>query len=392
VTAARVAVIAAAGLCLGGRAQAESPLSRLAARLTAAIEQVAGERSVELRPIQDRTGRGATFALDLHGLVLERLGPLGRRSPGGPGVRVDSVLIETPHRLIVSARVVAEPEGRLLDLVSVSVPTDPALLALSPVPSLSAPGSIDIVGKARTPPLEGPVLDVVLLPEDRVLLLAADAVALYRFDGANLAQEARRPLPGPLDTVRAPGGLLVPEGGGAWALTSRSPRATFFAVEGGRRLVERQQSPTIRFPGSAEGVRFRPGTNLLEGAVAGLGAGPFLALEPALPVLALGERGQLLLAADDSPRDAGARAGPALAALWPPVFAAASAAPPGGTDAVQLFERTQARVQPLDAIPLSGHVRALGADTRGAGARLVAAVEDEAGTHLLVLDLRRREP
>lgn len=392
-THARLAALAGAGLCLAAGAPAESPLSRLATTLAVAIERVAGDRPVELGPIQDRTGRGATFALDLRALVLERLGPHARRTPGGPDprVRVDAVLVETPHRLVVSARVVAEPEGRVLDVVSASVPTDPALLALFPLPSRSVPGPIDVIGSARTPPLDGPILDILLLAEDRMLLLAPDAVALYRFDGASLTQEARRSLPGPFDTVRMPGGLLAPESDGAWALTSRTPRATFFAIASGRRLVERDQTATVPIPGAAEGVRYRPGTNLLEGAVAGLGTGPFLALDPALPGLGLGDGGQLLIAGVDSARDTGARAGPALATLWSSVFAASGAAPPTGTDSIQLFERTETGVEPLDTIPLPGHVRALGGLADGARARLVAAVEDEAGTHLLVLDLRRGE-
>jgi len=393
VTQARLIAFLGAGLCLAAGARAEPPLARLATTLAAEIARVAGDRAVELGPIQDRTGRGAAFALDLRSLVLERLGPRARRSQEGaePRVRIESVLTETPHRLIVSARVVADPGGRLLDVLSASLPTDSALLALAPMPSRSVPGVIHVVGSARTPPLDAAILDLALVSDERLLVLAPDAIALYRLDGSSLAQEARRALPGPLETVRTPGGLLAIQGDGAWALTSCAPRATFFAIEGGRRLVEREQTASLRLPGSPEGVRYRPGTNLLEGAVAGLGTGPFLALDPALPAVALGAGGQLLLAGD-TPRDTGARAGPALTALWPAVLAAASAAPPTGTDSIQLFERREAGLEPLDAIPVPGHVRALAGTARGASARLLAAVEDKTGVYLLLLDLRRGEP
>src|SRR5262249_14306591 len=69
---------------------------------------------------------------------------------------------------------------------------------------------IEILSRTETPPLAGRVLALALLADDRLAVLGDDAIALYRLEAASAALESRRPLPGPLDPVRTPGGLLVP--------------------------------------------------------------------------------------------------------------------------------------------------------------------------------------
>src|SRR5258708_37885577 len=111
--------------------------------------------------------------------------------------------------------------------------------------------------------------------------------------------------------------MVVATGGGlVWAVTSRSPRASLFPVEeGGRRLGERVVADALPWPGSPGGLRFRPGTNLLEGTLDGLGAGPFLAATDALMGAAVAPDGRLRMSAPAGPPSSGLRSGPGLACL-----------------------------------------------------------------------------
>ena len=61
-------------------AAADSPLNRLAVALADEIARTAQGRPVEIGSIEDRTGRGAAFVLDLRNLLLSRLE--GRLSTG----------------------------------------------------------------------------------------------------------------------------------------------------------------------------------------------------------------------------------------------------------------------------------------------------------------------
>ncbi len=389
----RLTPLLLAGVAFAAPVLAEAPLARLATALADQIARVADGRPVEVGPVEDRTGRGAAFALDVRSLVLSRLGGRVLLAEAGPRLRIETVLTETPQRLTASARVLAQPEGSLVDLITASVATDPALLALSPAPPRAAPASIDVVGSNQTPPLDGPILDLAFLPDDRLVVLGPEALSLYRWEDGSLVREARGALPGPLETVRAPGGLLLPGDDAVWVLTSRSQRATLFAVEkGSRPLVERLQAAALPIPGSPDGLRYRPGTNLLEGTLPGLGPGPFLAFELSDPEVAVDADGQVRLASPDGPKYAGLRAGPALTVLWPGVLAAASAAPPGAVDSILVLAREGAELKLRETLPVSGAVRALAATARGTSVRLVAAVEDPGATRLLVLDLRRGSP
>jgi hypothetical protein len=365
-------------------------LVRLAEAFAAEVVRAARGRPVEIAVPEDRTGRGAALALDLRALALDRLRGRATVTESGPRLRVQSVLSETASGLVLSARVVEEPGGRLVDLLSASAPADFSLLALSPMPAPAAPATIDVVSMGRTPPLDGPVLDLAFFGDERLLLLGPDAVALYRWDGAGLALESRRPLSGPLETVRFPGGTLrVAERDAAfWALTSRSPRAWLFAVENGR-LVERQEAAALPWPECPSGLRYRPGTNLIEGAIAGTAPGPYLAIDDTAPRVAVTADGVLREGAA-----AGPAAGPAVTALWPGVVAASSPRPPGEDDAILIISTSRAEgPRLLDTLRVEGTVRALAGRERGTGMRLVAAIEErDRGARLLVMDLARAQP
>jgi len=388
----RRAAVLLAVLAFAPPAFAAPALVRLAEGFAGEVVRVARGRPVEVTVPEDRTGHGASLALDLHALVLERLKGRAEVRGSGPRLRVRSVLSETPAGLVLSARVVEEPGGALVDLVSVSAPADESVIALSPVPAPPGPAALDVRSTGQTPLLEEPVLDLAFFGDDRLVVLGPDAVALYKWGDGGLTLESRRPWPGHLDTVRFPGGLLrVAERDSAfWAITSRSPRALLFAVEEGR-LVERQQADALPWPACPAGLRYRAGTNLIEGSVAGLGPGPFLALDDSVPGLAVHADGALAESAVN-----GLAVGPALASLWPGVVAAASPRPPGDDDAilvVALRGGSTDAPRVLESVRVDGAVRALASHARGESVRLVAAVEDaEGGTRLLAMDLARLQP
>jgi hypothetical protein len=375
---------------LAAPARAASPLARLASTLADEIVAAAKGRPVELAVPEDRTGRGAAVALDLRALVAARLEGRVALAETGPRLRIASVLSENSHRLVFSARVVEDPGDRLVDLLSASVEADDTLLALAPERVAAAGHAFDVLSSTRTPALEAPVLALELLDDDRVVVLSADDVSLYRSDGSALSQESRQALPGPLAAVRSPGGLIAGAAreSALWVLTSRAPRAALLALEKNR-LVRRSEAAALPWPGSTSGVRYRPGTNLLEGTLRGVGSGPFLSLAAGAQELAVLPDGRLRAASGESAADV--RVGSALALLWPGVVAASSADPPGRGDAILLLA-ADAGFRPLDSLPLDGSIRALAGRTRGDTARLVAAVQPPgSGAHLVFLELRRRE-
>ena len=388
--APRRAAVVLAILASAPPAAAAPALVRLAGGFAAEVVRVAQGRPVEVAVPEDRTGRPA-LALDLQALVVDRLRDRAVLRASGPRLRVQSVLSQAAGGLVLSARVVEEPGGRLVDLISVSAPTDESVVALSALPAPSAPAAFDVRSVERTPPLDEPVLDLAFFGEDRLVVLGPDAVALYKWDDAGLTRESRQPLPAPLAPVRSPGGLLrMAEGDAAfWALSSRSPRALLFAIDRGR-LVLRQEAEALPWPGCPSGLTYRAGTNLIEGTVAGLGPGPFLGLDDSVPRLAVTVDGAIKDGAA-----AGPAVGPAMAGLWPGFVAAASAHPPGEDDAVLVIaagDGSPEGAHVVDSVRVDGAVRALAARAIGESMRLVVAVDDEDGARLLLMDLARLPP
>lgn len=391
-SASRTAAVVLGLASAAATAPAGAPLARLAEALAAEIAASAHGSAVEIATPEDRTGSGGTLALDLASLLRARLEGHVRLASSGARIRVDSVLAEGPGRLWVSARLTEEPGGRLVDVLAASAEADPMLLALVPTGPAGGAGPLAVVASRRTPAVEGRVLDVTPVGEDRVLVLYEDALALYRLDEAGLALLSRRELPPPTLPVRFPGGtiFLPPAEGAAWVLTSRSPRAVLYGLDGGH-LEERQQADALFWPRTPRGLRYRPGTNLLEGAVADLGDGPFLRLDPR--GAALTPDGGLWVGSPEGPRPVGGvRVGGGLARLGPELIAVAGGDPPGPRDAVLLIDARDPSRPPLQSLAVDGAVRALGARGTSAKMRLVAAVEEGRGTHLLVIDLAPLTP
>ena len=235
-------------------------------------------------------------------------------------------------------------------------------------------------------PLPLRALDLALLEGERLIVLDGAEIALVAI-GRELGVLSRAPMPGPLAVVRAPGGLLAASEreGAVWAMTSRSPHAVLFAVEG-TQLVERQRAEALPFPGAARGLRFRAGTNLIEGDVPPLGSGPFLDLAGAGALVAVDPAGRLLVS---EPSDVRARAGPTLAPLWPRRVATSLPAPPGIEDAIVVLD-VDAPGAPLFTCAAAGPVRAIAARVRDDSARLAYAVEGpDARSWLHLVDVAR---
>jgi hypothetical protein len=389
-SASRLTVLLAL-VAIAAPAHAAAPLARLADTLAGEIVAATQGIAVEVATPEDRTGRGGSLALDLASLLRARLEGRVRLVSSGPRIRVDCVLAEGPGRLWVSARLTEEPGGRLVDVLAASAEADPMLLSLVPAGSAGGAGPLAVVAFRRTPPLDGRVLDVAPVGEDRVLVLYEDALALYRLDDTGLALLSRRELPAPLAPVRFPGGTiyLPPAEGAAWVLTSRSPRAVLFGLDNGR-LEERQQAEALFWPRTPRGLRYRPGTNLLEGAVADLGDGPFLRLDPRGAAVAAD--GRLWMGSPGGPRAFDVKVGGGLARPAPELIAVGGGEPPGPHDTVLLLDARDPARPPLQSLPVEGAVRALGARGTSAKMRLVAAVEEERGTHLVLIDLAPLTP
>jgi hypothetical protein len=364
---------------------AEPPLVRLAELFARDLLSTSQGRPIELLAPVDRTGRGGTLSLDLKSLLMTRLE--GHTALAGRRLRATPVLTETPTRLVLSARITEEPGEALVDIVSTSVDVDPSLLALFPARGTGLSGGLDLTSFDRTAPLDGPVLDLAFVSDERIAILSPESVALYRFEPGGLHLESRQALPGPPSVVRARAGLLLAvEEDTLWALTNEAPRAALYALEGSR-LVKRQEAQAIPWPGCPRGLFYRAGTNLLEGPVEGLGPGPFLAVGRGEPRVAVTPEGELRTAEGEG---SGARVGPTLAWVFPGILAASSAAPPAAPDALLLFEGRE--LHSLKPLPMPGSVRALTVRKGKEGARVLAAVEDAGTTYLVSLDLKRREP
>jgi hypothetical protein len=381
-TSRAAAVLLAVIVCTPPPARGEATLARLADDAAAALLRAARGVPIELGVPEDRTGRGSALSLDLHALIEARLPPGARPTAEGRRVRVTSVLSEAPGRLVFSARLVEEPGGRLLDLVSVSMATDAGDLSLASVPWPGASGRLDVVRQARTASLPAPVLDLAFLDEGRLIVLWAEELGLYRWEDGGLRLESRHPLRGPRQAVRSPGGLVAvsEREGSFWAMTSRVSRPALFGLEGSR-ILERGSADAVPWPGSRTGLRFRAGTNLIEGTIDGVGEGPFVAIDAdEAPVAVTGEGHLRGLGEPDQ------RVGATLAVPRPGILMTSTPLPPPEADALVVIERRPPYAT-LARLPVDGSVRALAARPSGARSRVVAAVERADGTHLLALEV-----
>lgn len=255
-------------------------------------------------------------------------------------------------------------------------------------PPESADAGVEIRTTATRAPVEGPVLAVALLPGDRLALLSRDMVRVFRLGNGDFVRLGERDLAAH-EPVRFPGALLLPREDALWVLRSGRSRAALLAFDETGRLVERVQADVMPWPACPHGLRYREGTNLLEGEAEGLGDGPFLAVAGGVAVDA---EGRLLVSTASGPRPSTLRAGPALVSLGDGLFAAASAAPPGPHDTILLVQRDGDELRLQAEIPVEGAVRALAGAALDGFVRLVAAVDAADHVRLVTFEIRRGGP
>ncbi len=263
------------------------------------------------------------------------------------------------------------------------------LLAIAGARGTSLPetphASLEVRTIATSAALEGPVLALAALPGERLALLTRDTVRVFRWRNGELAPLGERLLLD-LEPVRSPGGLLLAKEDALWVLRSGRARAALLAFDEAGGLLERVQADVMPWPACPHGLRYRAGTNLIEGEAEGLGGGPFLAVAAGVAVDA---EGRLLVGTASGPRPSALRAGPVLVSLGDRLFAAASAAPPGPRDTVFLLQRSGDELRLLEELPVEGAVRALACAPLAGSVRLVAAVEGADRVRLIMFEIRR---
>jgi hypothetical protein len=240
-----------------------------------------------------------------------------------------------------------------------------------------------------------PLLALAFVSDTRLLALSAGTVMLLRTDVPEPTTLARLALDGPLTAVRAPAGLIVmdPESDAAWIVTNRSIR-TWLVAWSDDRLSLRAEAEAAPVPGSVRALRYREGTNWIDGTVPHLGSGPFLAIELAERDWAVTTSARLLstnakVVKDESER---LRVGPTLAALWPGWLATSTDHGPGSGDALLILARHKGIVREVAALPTDESIRALASRHAGTHMRLAVASETATGaTRLILLDLKRSE-
>jgi hypothetical protein len=266
-----------------------------------------------------------------------------------------------------------------VDVVSVSTERGHAPPVPELTPLLSSRGAIEVVSSSRSA-IDGPILALAALGDERIAALTPDAVSLYRLRPSPTL-EVREALRGPLLTTRRPAGLLLSaDTETLWVFTNRTARADLLVVDG-RKVVWRSEASAP--PGFPSGLVYRPGTTLLEGP----GIGPFLAWLPGrIPVVVEPDGG--LLPFGGPPRGE-LRSGPALASFSERVLVASGAAPPAAQDTLIFVLRKNEGLEPLDTLTVPGAVRALAGGPRA----VFAALEGGGGAfELLVLEITVRTP
>lgn len=227
-------------------------------------------------------------------------------------------------------------------------------------------------------------LDVAFLDAERLLVLSDEATFLYRVQGDRLMSLSRLGLPGAPVRARKAAGMLrvVVQDGVCWALSNRRAGASLLSVEGDRlaAVAGAEAIPPTAFAGRdawPAGVRFFPGTNLLE-------VGETTLLRFAGDGNGVGTDGAILL--DGEPDPAGRRAGDALAVLDAGLVAVSGPGPSDAPDEVRVIRRGEA--EPMAAWPTAGPVRALAARAGSGAASLAVAFEAAQGAVLEIIDLR----
>lgn len=372
-----------------------SALAHLAEQLARGLLRLGNGQPVELL-LDDRTGTDGALGVDLRALATIRLAAAGMSlAHAGPRLRAEAVLARAERTLVLSTRVTREPGALLADVLSSSAEADVALLMRGQRTQPARIPGFEVRASVMSTVLDERVLDLAWLSEQRLLLLTAEALAVYEWDGSSARPVLRQALPAPLASVRFAAGLLALDApaGSAWVLTNGMAEALQVRLRDGL-IEEQRRAPALPWPGAPRGVTFRPSSALIDAQPPGLGAGPFVALEPTLATLAVGADGALLSSGAQAAHDTGVRVGPALARLDTAWIVAASAQPPEPEhDALLLIQRQGETWSERARLESAGPVRALATFEHPDGSvRLVAALGTRASdARLQFFELQRSD-
>jgi hypothetical protein len=227
-------------------------------------------------------------------------------------------------------------------------------------------------------PVTARVLDVAFARNGRVVVLMDGALALYRHTRRGLERLDERPLPA-VPAVRAPAGIVAadPADDTCWVATNRGEGATLYSLDGDRLWEVERAAVALPWPDAPRGVSFRPGTNLIEADVAGLGPGPFVRVGRGW---AIGNDARLLVSGSDAPP---ARVGFAAARIGPRAFVVSDPVPPGANDRLSIVEAGSAAVRA--SLPVAGAVTAIAAVTRDGETAIVAGVARDGAARLMLV-------
>ena len=184
--------------------------------------------------------------------------------------------------------------------------------------------------------------------------------------------------------VRRAGAVIIggPSDGAAWLLATSLEGAQLVRVEGPR-LILSDTAIAAPWPQAPAGLRYRPGTNLVDGIGGADAPAAVVALDPAYRA-AVREDGMLLL--DATP--AGIHVGGAVATPWPGVLLASGEGPPGVEDSLSAWRRRGDDWERFWSLSVPGAISALATRSEGRVADVVVAIETAAGAELLRLELR----
>jgi hypothetical protein len=259
------------------------------------------------------------------------------------------------------------------------------------------PASAEVrLGERREQPIAGPVLALAWVDESRLLVLGSRELSLVAWRGGALERLDAFDLPPATVRVRVEAGLLVLDeaGGTAWVTTNRIDHSALVAIEG-ERLTLRSEALAMPWPGSAAGLRFQEGTNILTGTPPAWEGTALLAFTPNAADLAVSTSGELLSLGPEGPRPAAKmRVGPTLAPLATGLMAVSSARVPGAGDEVSILMRGESGWSVATGLPIDGAVRAIAAHAFGRRFRLACAVEsgERLPWRLILLDVDIEAP
>lgn len=250
--------------------------------------------------------------------------------------------------------------------------------------------SVEAHGPTVVARLAGSVLALSFAPDDHVVVLESDSVSFWKLTANTLIRQAEWTPPAVPDRVRRPGGLIHGDATAPdfWILRSGWAEAQLLTVENLRSNPHFSSSSTasvLPWPRSKNGLRFRPGTNLIEGSLDGLGPAPFVAVEA---------DGRMAVSADGALRRSDAEAGgagppvgSAVARPWPDVAITSSPSVEAPDAFMAIGLDGVGRTTNLAAVP--GLIRALAVLVNGETAILLASVDVIDGHEIVRLDLRR---